>query len=375
MVYTPLPLNRLIATAILCGLFLQGCRSSLQVAPEEPILKKLRKTSDDVQATDQVSVPGVPFDVRSDVLSGRLPGATPPTILPLGAIYTVRIAPPTYHLAVKPGALSHWKQVPSKDLEATDPRSPDRPTLVFGAREWRQYFGEVGTASPLPSDLGEILNSPCPFCPEKVVRDTHLLVLIPAKVNGKPFSLDLLGELIQHPRGGGYSTEYRVYDSDVQEQLGTQSPARPYWVLMTWDVLEGSRNERYASQQALVAGHAKRAKLPYELPGVLEAATAMLSHYVRSRERLYTDAPWTYTRCRELVARNHENFPAVVGGFSSGGSLSPTAALATAATAVWLVSGSSNGVLGSARFSPVMGACAVGQLFCGGYASASRGQQ
>jgi hypothetical protein len=202
---------------------------------------------------------------------------------------------------------------------------------AFGSKAWSQYFGEVGGEPSLPADINTTLNSACPFWLGKQVKDTHLLVLIPAKVNGKPFSLDLLGELIQHPRGGGYATKYAPYGDLLKEAYGTQSPARPYWVLMTRDVLEGSRNERYASQKALVAGHAERTKLPYELPGALEAATVILSHYVRSGERLYADAPWTYTRCREFQKGNFvwtdhagnehpfDTWYAVVGGFSSGG--------------------------------------------------------
>jgi hypothetical protein len=152
------------------------------------------------------------------------------------------------------------------------------------------------------------------------VKDTHLLVLIPATVSGEPFSLDLLSELIQHPQGGGHSTQYRYYGASTKQQFGTQSPVASYWMLMTRDVLEGSRYETYASQKDLVAYHTRRTGLPYELPGALEAATAILSHYVRSGERLYADAPWTYTRCRELVAWNGaNNYPAAVGGFSSGG--------------------------------------------------------
>ena len=192
---------------------------------------------------------------------------------------------------------------------------------AFGAREWTQYFGSVEAAPSPPSDidLAQVLNSPCPFWAGKVVKDTHLLVLIPATVDGKPFSLNLLGELIQRPKGGGHSTRYDCYDRDVQEQFGAQSPTRSYWVLMTRDVLEGSRSKDYASQKDLVACHASRTGLPYELPSALEAATAILSHYVRSGERLYADAPWTYTRCQELVAYRGSNYPAVVGGFAPGG--------------------------------------------------------
>jgi hypothetical protein len=188
--------------------------------------------------------------------------------------------------------------------------------MSFGAKEWEKYFGKVGTEPALPSGIDDILNSTCPFWPGKQVKDTHLLVLMPSKVNGKPFSVDLLSELVQHPQGGGHATKYRYYGDSIKKQFGTRSFRGSYWVLMTRDVLEGSRDEKYASQKSLVATHAKRTGLPYAIPGALEAATAILSHYVRSGERLYTDDPWTWTRCQELV---DGQYPTIVGGFSSGG--------------------------------------------------------
>jgi hypothetical protein len=190
------------------------------------------------------------------------------------------------------------------------------PPQAFGRQEWSQYFGEVGEEPFLPSDIDEILNGPCPFWPGKAVKDTHLLVLIPSTVAGKPFSLDLLGELVKRPKGRGRSTRYRFYDSDIQAALGTRSSGGSYWILMTRDVLEGSRSRRYAAQKALIAARARESGLPYVLPSALEAATAILSHYVRSGERLYTDAPWTYTRCQELI---NGEYPVIVGGFSLGG--------------------------------------------------------
>jgi hypothetical protein len=74
---------------------------------------------------------------------------------------------------------------------------------TLGEVEWKYYFGDVGPAPDLPSNMGAILDSTCPFWPGKKVRDTHLLVLIPATVNGEPFTLNLLGELIQRPSNGG----------------------------------------------------------------------------------------------------------------------------------------------------------------------------
>jgi NLR family CARD domain-containing protein 3 len=191
------------------------------------------------------------------------------------------------------------------------------PAMAIGPKEWKQYFGEVGAAPPLPANIDEILSSPCPFWGGKLVKDTHLLVLVPATVDGKHFTLDLLGELIKSPQRGGSETQYEYHDSTVQEELGAKSPHSSYWVLMTRDVLPDSQGKTYDGQEALVAARARRLGLPYEMPDALSAATAILLHHARTGERLYTDAPWTYTRCQEKVLGN--KYPVVVGRFSSGG--------------------------------------------------------
>jgi hypothetical protein len=46
---------------------------------------------------------------------------------------------------------------------------------TLGEVEWKHYFGEVGPAPDLPSNMTAILDSACPFWPEKKVGDTHLL--------------------------------------------------------------------------------------------------------------------------------------------------------------------------------------------------------
>ena len=183
---------------------------------------------------------------------------------------------------------------------------------VIGKSVWDRYYGNVGKVSSLPSGIDQILDSPCPFWEGKQVRDTHLLVLIPKRVSGQALTLDYLGELIKSPQGEGHATKYREYYAG---DIGSQSPGRSYWVLMTKDVLPESRNKGYEDQRKLVADHAKHTGLGYKMPGVLEAAVVMLLHHVRSGERLYGDNSWAYTRCREKVYDFHR----VVGGFSSGG--------------------------------------------------------
>ena len=189
----------------------------------------------------------------------------------------------------------------------------------MGKREWRRYFGHVSTSPPsLPANIEEILHSACPFWPGNKVCDTHLLVLIPKYVKRwwKSLTLDYLGELIKSPREGDHGTQYAYYADAVRDAIGSHRSGSSYWVLMTRDVLPGSRWKSYEEHCALVSDHANRTGLPYEVPGALEAAVVMLLHHARSGERLYSDSPWTYTRCREKSTNGN---PVVVGGFSSGG--------------------------------------------------------
>ena len=53
------------------------------------------------------------------------------------------------------------------------------------------------------------------------------------------------------------------------------------------------------------------------MPKVLEAATSILMEYLRTekKERLYSDKPWTNTRCQEKV----EGYQTAVGRFDPDG--------------------------------------------------------
>ena len=68
----------------------------------------------------------------------------------------------------------------------------------------------------------------------------------------------------------------------------------------------------HRAQQGMVASYASQG---YAMPRGLEAATAILLHHAREGERLFGDAPWTYTRCQEVVS----GYPAIVGVFEPSG--------------------------------------------------------
>ena len=88
---------------------------------------------------------------------------------------------------------------------------------------------------------------------------------------------------------------------------------------MTKDVLPNSRMQTYEVQRELVASYAQNRQLHYDMPYMLETATAILLHYVCTGERLYAGTHGTYTRCKEQIVYESEDHPVVVGDFSSEG--------------------------------------------------------
>ena len=213
---------------------------------------------------------------------------------------------------------------PQPTLVASQPvLSAATQEFMFGAKAWKEYFGvTVGSEPSLPENIEAILNSTAPFTldgettPQRI-RDNHLLVLIPAKVNGESYSLTKLGELVKrYFPGNGNKEGYRDYADDVRKQFGGASPSKSYWLLLTRSVLSGSR-ESYSDQKAMIQKYSRQG---YDLPSGLEAATGILLHYARHRERLFGDnsRSKTYTRCTdtELVVGK---WPIVVGGFGASG--------------------------------------------------------
>lgn len=181
--------------------------------------------------------------------------------------------------------------------------------LAFGKKAWITYFGNIGEEPPLPKYIHNILKSPCPFQPGKKIKDTHMLFLIPETINGKPLTLNTLGELVKCPKAG-YATRYRC--KEIENEDENKPTPNSHWALMTTDVLPDSRNKSYAEQKALITQVAGKAKIAYEIPNLLDAVVCLFLKYVVSKERLFRDKPATFTRCQGDVL----DFQTIVGNFS-----------------------------------------------------------
>jgi hypothetical protein len=186
---------------------------------------------------------------------------------------------------------------------------------VFGKGKWNIHHGDIGRAPPLPNDLYEILQGPCPINPEKLFRETHIgPFLIPATVNGEPYKLDLLGKLIQAPKQGPATKFECCFLGEYQDVPVDES----YWVCIPRSVLDGSLNEDDAAHSIRIDTLAQSTGISYIRSKIIEVVTCFLMHYVSTGERLLSDNPWRFTRCQEFYDKVR-GWSIVVGGFGLGG--------------------------------------------------------
>jgi hypothetical protein len=140
-----------------------------------------------------------------------------------------------------------------------------------------------------------------------------MLVRLPKTLNGR-LTLKCLGELAKKFFSAS-DTGYKFIWSNIVQEQGDKSIDKSHWVLMTKDVLPGSRNKSYAEQQKIVAGLAEKSLIGYAVPETLKSAACILSHYFGSNIRLFSNDPCTYTRCKE----NIQGPQTVIGGFAPSG--------------------------------------------------------
>jgi hypothetical protein len=164
---------------------------------------------------------------------------------------------------------------------------------LFGPREWRWHFGDIGSVPCLPKDIDETLSSPCPFNQGKKVWETHTLVLMPEQVNGKRLTLNTIRrKIFRHPVTGKRVQFYRFLQK-VRKVHGDVFPENSYWFLMAKATIEKSRFKRREEQLE------QASEVPgYDAPALLEATIAALTNYSGTGERMF---PYEYTCCREQL--------------------------------------------------------------------------
>lgn len=212
---------------------------------------------------------------------------------------------------------SFFVSTPENVVKNLEQRTLHNQPRVFGKGVWNTYFGDIGFEPPLPANIAEIWNGPCPIWSGGRVCDTHLLVLIPEKVDGQRFSIDLLDQLVQHPKNGGTATHiykpqqnYSTKDDyDSMKELFSKPAPDSHWVLMPRRVLPNSSLRYYDEQLAMVKELNVKAKASYDVASLLDALTCISLEYVRPENRLFAEKEPIQKydllgRVQEQIARN-----------------------------------------------------------------------
>ena len=171
----------------------------------------------------------------------------------------------------------------------------------LGAAEWMKGFNvDVGAVPPIPETITrKLLNTDCPIEPGKLIKETHILVLIPKSVDGEPYSALKLYELCSKSKGSGNKL---IYDggSDLKGQSwASTEQAASEWVLIPKgdpDPAKVATDKHFRSKDIAAQDmvHEKYYK-EYREVKTLEVMTMALLYDLTHKERLLPD----WLRCEE----------------------------------------------------------------------------
>lgn len=184
---------------------------------------------------------------------------------------------------------------------------------AFGSEKWKRFFGadvEESSVDSLPKNIGWILAQPFEN------REGILSRIFRAIVGGSKNSEKSVGEmcmLIWMPKGltinsiekfvQSYFSEtgscYTFIGAEFVAKYGDTPIKESYWMLLTKDVLDGSRDLSFAAKTKLVAEFADSTHLPYEVPRALEVITCVFAKYLSSGTVIFGRNPSTYSICLE----------------------------------------------------------------------------
>lgn len=188
--------------------------------------------------------------------------------------------------------LARSSRVCRKWLLLTNDRQINRvvlPSDTVGARRWADYC-LIGEVPPLPVNIHQELNKPCPFYKDKKKFETHTLILIPKTGNENAMSFSAFLELIKARNKDGISLLEPA-------PCCTTPVSKSYWVLAVKELIPKSRNEPYLRLQALLSE-----QKGYRMPDLLEAA---ICFYMRQDSLSEHHPSGSYTRCQGLFNQKY----------------------------------------------------------------------
>lgn len=170
---------------------------------------------------------------------------------------------------------------------------------------------------PMPNNIEEILEDECPeqICAERKrdgtaykISEKCTLLLFPQELrNLNEFEKVVKAYGEKHYPEGENPLQFQYFWDAARQEHADKPFADTHWVLMTKDVLPGSRNKNWGEQTALVDALAREALVDYEVPTLQEAFAAITLYKVATGESLYQAGndqngnTYTYTRVKEAT--------------------------------------------------------------------------
>ncbi|MFV0340286.1 MAG: hypothetical protein ACK5MA_06645 [Parachlamydiaceae bacterium] len=149
------------------------------------------------------------------------------------------------------------------------------PEGVHGKRDWNARGVDVGEVPPLPKELSEALNKPCPIAKDgSKMIDTHVILWMPPTLNGEPISVNTLERMAQADAFGENEIGYEVCESGYRTNAVINQPLeRGYWLaLYKKPVAESEHFEE-------IVKYIKENCPGYEMPKVREVIASCVMQY------------------------------------------------------------------------------------------------
>jgi hypothetical protein len=192
----------------------------------------------------------------------------------------------------------------------------------LGSDAWMSQGIKVGSEPPIPSSITKaLLDSPCPLHPGKLIKETHILVLVPKTVNGEAYTALKLDELCATRKGSGDKFIYDGADWATawkSQSWATLPQSQSEWVLLPKSDPDPEvspdkdfRLKDIAAQQKV---HEKHYPEYREVPTLEVMTMALLNDLVNGEPRILDGA--NYLRC---IEENASGGRVCVGYFNANG--------------------------------------------------------
>jgi len=179
------------------------------------------------------------------------------------------------------------------------------PADCFGVNEWKSFGADPMVAHPIPL---------------KMIQDFDslkwMLTWIPETINGQELTLSSIDRFVSDSKNDKdkFKSIFKNPLSDYVINDKTVKPFKAHWVMLSKDVLDGTRKQNFATQEKLVRERG------FEIPNLIDVVVSVLLHNLKTGDFMYpdysSDQEPAYTSVQD---KNNGGDLIVVGLFSADG--------------------------------------------------------